>query len=77
MEVFGTTLTVVLSPPLFFVATKCRDRTVRRQAILLLALPPWREGVFDSACVYKMAVCIMNVEEEGILEGNIVSEYRG
>jgi len=64
-------------PPLFFVATKCRDRTVRRQAILLLASPPWREGVFDSACVYKMAVWIMNVEEEGILEGDNVSGYRG
>lgn len=62
-------------PPLFLVATKCRDRALRRKAIALLDMAPYREGVFDSVCVAKMAEWIVAVEEEGIDEGEI-PDYR-
>lgn len=63
-------------PPLFLVATKCRDRALRRQAIARLSSSPWREGVFDSICCGKMATWIMGVEEEGITDGDLIPEHR-
>lgn len=50
-------------PPLFLVATKCRDRVVRRRAIKLLKARPMREGVFDSVCVGHMSEWIVTLEE--------------
>lgn len=63
-------------PPLFLVATKCRDRALRRKAIALLYSSPLREGVFDSICCGKMADWIVAVEEEGIEEGDIPDHRR-
>lgn len=54
-------------PPLFVVATKCRDRTLRREAIALLMSSPRREGMWDSFLCGKVAEWIMEVEEEGML----------
>jgi hypothetical protein len=53
-------------PPLFVVATKCRDRKLRREAIRLLMSSPRREGMWDSILCGKVAGWIMEVEEEGM-----------
>ena len=53
-------------PPLFVVATKCRDRKLRREAIRLLLSSPRREGMWDSILCGKAAGWIMEVEEEGL-----------
>ena len=63
-------------PPLFLVATKCRDRVSRRQAIALLYSAPLREGVFDSICVAKISEWIVAIEEEGIDGGEIPDHRR-
>ena len=53
-------------PPLFVVATKCRARKLRREAIRLLLSSPRREGMWDSILCGKAAQWIMEVEEEGM-----------
>jgi hypothetical protein len=53
-------------PPLFVVATKCRDRKVRREAIRLLLSSPRREGMWDSILSGRVAQWIMEIEEEGL-----------
>ncbi|KAG0648633.1 Aspercryptin biosynthesis cluster N [Hyphodiscus hymeniophilus] len=53
-------------PPLFVVATKCRDRKLRREAIRLLMSAPRREGMWDSILCGKVGTWIMEVEEEGL-----------
>jgi hypothetical protein len=63
-------------PPLFLVATKCRDRVLRREAISLLLSAPIREGVFDSICVGKMAQWLMELEEEGVPEAEEIPDHR-
>lgn len=63
-------------PSLFLVATKCRDRVLRRKATDLLFSAPMREGVFDSICVGHMAEWVAAVEEEGIEEGAIPDHRR-
>lgn len=50
-------------PPLFMVATKCRDPTLRRQAIQLLRSSARREGMWDSNMVAKISEWIMVLEE--------------
>lgn len=53
-------------PPLFVVATKCRERKLRREAIRLLMSSPRREGMWDSTLCGKVGEWIMEVEEEGL-----------
>lgn len=53
-------------PPLFVVATKCRDRKLRREAISLLTSSHRREGMWDSRLCAGVGNWIMNVEEEGL-----------
>jgi hypothetical protein len=52
--------------PLFVVATKCRDRKLRREAIRLLMSSPRREGMWDSILTGRAAQWIMEIEEEGL-----------
>jgi len=54
-------------PPLFVVATKCRDRKLRREAIRLLLSSPRREGMWDSILSGRVAQWIMEIEEEDLL----------
>ncbi|PYI01248.1 C6 zinc finger domain protein [Aspergillus sclerotiicarbonarius CBS 121057] len=49
-------------PPLFFVATGCRDYNVRWQAIDALSAWPHREGPWDSNLCVRMAVEAMKLE---------------
>jgi len=54
-------------PPLFVVATKCRDRRLRRDAIGILLSSPRREGMWDSILSGRVANWIMEIEEEGMM----------
>ncbi|KAH7377490.1 hypothetical protein BKA64DRAFT_648969 [Cadophora sp. MPI-SDFR-AT-0126] len=53
-------------PPLFVVATKCRDRKLRREAIRLLMASPRREGMWDSILSGRVGGWIMHIEEAGL-----------
>ncbi len=51
-------------PPLFVVATKCRDPRTRRQAIQLLRTSSRREGMWDSELAARIGMWIAAIEEE-------------
>ncbi|KAI1096677.1 hypothetical protein F5B19DRAFT_434001 [Rostrohypoxylon terebratum] len=51
-------------PPLFVAATKCRDPTIRRQAIQLLRSSSRREGMWDSELAARIGMWVMDIEEE-------------
>ncbi|OTB07766.1 hypothetical protein M426DRAFT_52885 [Hypoxylon sp. CI-4A] len=51
-------------PPLFVVATKCRDPVIRRQAIQLLRTSSRREGMWDSELAARIGLWIMEIEED-------------
>lgn len=50
-------------PPLFVVATKCRDPVIRRQAIQLLRSSARREGMWDSELAARIGIWIAGIEE--------------
>lgn len=50
--------------PLYYVAWRCPQRTLRRKAISLLSSYPRREAFWDSACSAKLTSWIMSLEEE-------------
>ncbi len=52
-------------PPLYVVATKSRDRILRRRAIDLLRSSARREGMWDSELVARIGMWVMGIEEEG------------
>ncbi|KJZ74242.1 hypothetical protein HIM_06473 [Hirsutella minnesotensis 3608] len=54
---------VGIVPPLFVVATKCREPNIRRQAIQLLRSSARREGMWDSELAANIGQWIMQVEE--------------
>ena len=60
---FSADLGVV--PPLFVVATKCRDPLTRRHAIQLLRTSSRREGMWDSELAARIGMWITAIEEEG------------
>ncbi|KAK6849583.1 hypothetical protein PG990_001482 [Apiospora arundinis] len=51
-------------PPLFVVATKCRDPFIRRKAIQLLRSSSRREGMWDSELTARIGMWIAAIEEE-------------
>lgn len=51
-------------PPLYVVATKCRNPVIRRQAIQLLRSSSRREGMWDSELTARIGAWIMEIEEE-------------
>ncbi|KAI1342123.1 hypothetical protein F5Y15DRAFT_332525 [Xylariaceae sp. FL0016] len=51
-------------PPLFVVATKCRDPITRRQAIQLLRTSSRREGMWDSGLTASIGQWIATIEED-------------
>ncbi|RWA13546.1 hypothetical protein EKO27_g1559 [Xylaria grammica] len=51
-------------PPLFVVATKCRDPLTRQQAIQLLRTSSRREGMWDSELCARIGSWIATIEEE-------------
>lgn len=51
-------------PPLYVVATKCRNSVIRRQAIQLLRSSSRREGMWDSELTARIGMWVMDIEEE-------------
>lgn len=51
-------------PPLYVVATKCRNPVIRRQAIQLLKSSSRREAMWDSNLSARIGSWIMDIEEE-------------
>lgn len=51
-------------PPLYVVATKCRNPVIRRQAIQLLRSSSRREAMWDSELTARIGTWIMEIEEE-------------
>jgi hypothetical protein len=51
-------------PPLYVVATKCRNPVIRRQAIQLLTSSARREGMWDSELAARIGHWITAIEEE-------------
>jgi hypothetical protein len=64
-------------PPLYFTAIKCRDPVVRREAIRLLGLArPRKEGLWDARNLASIAERVVEIEEEGLEDGEPVEEKR-
>jgi hypothetical protein len=55
-------------PPLYVVATKCREPHIRRQAIQLLRSSARREGMWDSELTARIGMWIADIEEEDGLD---------
>jgi hypothetical protein len=70
MDVLG------IMPALFIVCCVCRDRLVRREAIAMMRLCPRREGVYDSRLAAQASAWLMDIEEEGLVEGYIPQNAR-
>jgi len=58
------------------VAKKCRDPSIRREAIWLLEYKPRREGIWDSIIAAKICRWIVEIEEEGMVAGFIPEDSR-
>jgi len=64
-----------INTSLFFLLLRCRDWTLRRQAIAILE--KWHvEGVADPLLMIAVGRFIMEVEEEGMVDGFIPEEAR-
>lgn len=51
-------------PPLYVVATKCRNPVIRRQAIQLLRSSARREAMWDSELTARIGTWVMDIEED-------------
>lgn len=61
---FGFDLGVI--PPLYIAASRCRDPSIRRDAIGILRSLRHREGIWDSMISVQIAEHIMAIEEAGL-----------
>jgi hypothetical protein len=64
-QLFGLHLGYI--PPLFFAATRCRNPSLRRQAIKVLHDSTRRERVWDSCAAARVAERVMTIEERGLV----------
>ena len=55
-------------PALYICASRCRCPVLRRKAVDLLCLRNWRERLFSSAVVAKIAEWIIATEEQGLVD---------
>lgn len=53
-------------PPLYYTALKCRDPTVRREAVSLISQNPHREGIWDGGVIVPLAEATIAIEEAGV-----------
>jgi hypothetical protein len=58
----------------YIVTLKCRDGSLRREAISLLQSHPRRDSVMDSTLIAKIGTMQMNIEEAES-EGNYIPEH--
>ncbi|KAI4213141.1 MAG: hypothetical protein LQ351_004295 [Letrouitia transgressa] len=63
--------------PLFTVAHKCRDPSLRRKAVELLFSTPRQEGVWDSVITARVAERIVAIEEAGLGEVKCAADVPG
>ena len=63
-------------PPIWLVATKCREPSIRRRAIRVLRSSARREGMWDSAMAAKIAQWVMEVEENDVDYGYPLNVHR-
>ncbi|KAK1634065.1 hypothetical protein BDP81DRAFT_325341, partial [Colletotrichum phormii] len=61
---FSFTADMGLIPPLYYVALKCRNRRIRRQAIELITDNLHQEGMWDAKLAAAVASEVMRMEEE-------------
>ena len=54
--------------PLYFIATKCRVRSIRKLAVETLQQCSRREGIWNNLLLAKMAAWVQRLEEERIEE---------
>ena len=64
-------------PPLYVVATKCRDSVIRRRAIQLLRSSSRREGMWDSQLSGLIGEWVASIEEEPLPGGEAPSPEWG
>jgi hypothetical protein len=57
--------------PLWVVGLKCREPSIRREAINFLLLNPRREGIWDSVFAGKVLQWAMEIEEEFLEDGKV------
>ena len=69
---FGFSLGLI--PPLFLLATRCRDPIVRKSAISVLKSLHRSEGQWDSCSAAQIAEYIINIEERGLTVIHSVSD---
>ena len=53
-------------PHLYFVSSRCREPSIRRQALTLLSKSSRQECVWDSQMALQLAEAIMTIEEENV-----------
>jgi hypothetical protein len=61
-------------PPLYYTAMKCRDPSIRREALQLLRLAPPREGLWDARIAMRVAQRAIELEERDMGGGILPSE---
>jgi hypothetical protein len=57
--------------PLWVVGLKCREPSIRREAINFLLSNPRREGIWDSVFAGKVLQWVMEIEEEFLEDGKV------
>ncbi|PYI23242.1 hypothetical protein BO99DRAFT_419253 [Aspergillus violaceofuscus CBS 115571] len=63
-------LSTTVAEPLFLIATRCREPTVRRNALRLLQQYPRREGICEGMVAAKIAETMIEIEEKGCHSGH-------
>ena len=67
--VFGSIADIAWIPPLYYIATKCRQHRLRMHAIKMLDLNFHKEGAWDSQLAGRVSREVMRIEEGGYYEG--------
>ena len=62
----GFTFDLGIVAPLYWTASRCRNPSIRRQAIAILRSSPRVEGVWESGRAAKFAEKLIEIEEEGL-----------
>ncbi|SPB45567.1 unnamed protein product [Aspergillus niger] len=69
-------LETITTEPLFLIALRCREPTIRRQAIRLLRQYPRREGICEGMAALKIAERVMEIEEECLTSPEFACAHR-
>jgi hypothetical protein len=59
----GISISVIVSEPLIFTASRCREPSIRRRAVRLLQMYPRREGIVNSILATKLLEAMIEFEE--------------